>query len=522
MDLSPLDRFPGELLTTSPSLESILADESPLSTVETLATVTTNHTGSSGPDFGNAGSTGTPGWSDTASLNNLLSDNALESIKRQRAQNKLIHLDPIPEFQDRNEIKPWLQKIFYPQGIEIVIERSDSIKVVFKCKASKRGRTSRKNASAEVVAEENPESPRAAKRILHQSSKKKRCVSPYNTCPFRVRATYSLKRKKWNIVVMNNGHSHPLKFNAESDDYKNFKKLLREQQDWDAVRKFDELECRTRFNLPIEPQPIPCDCGLTQEIKSFDIVLPTSDSLAKLQDKTVTKPQHKSKASRTQKNIAHALSRNTVPHGWDTVDGQQNEQPQNSQDHSEFQLLLPAQHQVSPLQTLGLPIPNWDPAALIDHSEEIDFTNLFLRPLPRVKQESVYEKLPVSSALTSNPTQVWAPHKSFMDELQFPPIQPICELNHTDHCNCIFSPSTQTPMEPDMSESKSQMYEQHIQDQVQGQGPEIPKDSPIDGYLNDDLRNSHAAHNIHNSSPEQSTTWDIPSSNHPHEYSNEF
>lgn len=53
-------------------------------------------------------------------------------------QNNLIHLDPVPNFEDKSDIKPWLQKIFYPQGIELVIERSDTFKVVFKCKAAKR------------------------------------------------------------------------------------------------------------------------------------------------------------------------------------------------------------------------------------------------------------------------------------------------------------------------------------------------------------------------------------------------
>ena len=64
----------------------------------------------------------------TASPDNLAS-------MMSKDQNKLIHLDPVPSFEDRHEIKPWLQKIFYPQGIDIVIERSDSSKVTFKCRS---------------------------------------------------------------------------------------------------------------------------------------------------------------------------------------------------------------------------------------------------------------------------------------------------------------------------------------------------------------------------------------------------
>ncbi|QLQ81179.1 hypothetical protein HG537_0E05340 [Torulaspora globosa] len=210
-------------------------------------------------------------------------------------QNKFIHLDPIPDFKDRSEIKPWLQKIFYPQGIEIVIERSDNIKVVFKCKAAKRG----KNTRASEPASEQFNVP--SKPAESEKKKKKRSVSKFNICPFRIRATYSLKRKKWSIVVLNNCHSHPLKFNPDSEEYKKFKEKLRENGDWEAIKKFDELEYRTRSNLPIEPSPIRCDCGLTEEITSFNIVLPSTNHSSS-SNTLVKKPKNTSKLRKQRKD----------------------------------------------------------------------------------------------------------------------------------------------------------------------------------------------------------------------------
>lgn len=162
-------------------------------------------------------------------------------------QNNLIHLDPVPNFEDKSDIKPWLQKIFYPQGIELVIERSDTFKVVFKCKAAKRGRNARRKRKdkpkgqdhedekfkinddeLEYASPSNATVTNGPQTSPDQTSsikpKKKRCVSRFNNCPFRVRATYSLKRKRWSIVVMNNNHSHQLKFNPDSEEYKNSKK----------------------------------------------------------------------------------------------------------------------------------------------------------------------------------------------------------------------------------------------------------------------------------------------------------
>lgn len=222
-------------------------------------------------------------------------------------QNKLIHLDPVPNFKDKADIKPWLQKIFYPMGIEIVIERSDNTKVVFKCKASKRGRKSRKSSTNGTPNNttstfENTVKECAEKFIIHDNKmnndlkmtkstslisppplsssprgKKKRAVSSFNVCPFRIRATYSIRRLKWSIVVVNNIHSHELNFDPDSDEYKKFKAKLRVDNDLEAIKKFDELEYRKRSNLPIQTAMIPCDCGLTNEIESFNIVIPNTN-----------------------------------------------------------------------------------------------------------------------------------------------------------------------------------------------------------------------------------------------------
>ncbi|CCF60389.1 hypothetical protein KAFR_0K00340 [Kazachstania africana CBS 2517] len=177
-------------------------------------------------------------------------------------QNKLIHLDPVPIFRERSEIKPWLQKIFFPQGIDLVIERSDSSKVIFKCKANP-NRTCKSESTSR--------------------------------CPFRIRATFSIKLQKWNIVVVNNIHSHKCKFNPNSEEYKKFKKYLKDNNDIDTIKLFEEFEYKFKFNLPIfKPNVIKCDCGLTKEISLFNnIVLPinkpSKESLLLTKTKKITK-----------------------------------------------------------------------------------------------------------------------------------------------------------------------------------------------------------------------------------------
>lgn len=86
-------------------------------------------------------------------------------------------------FSDRSEIKPWLQAFLSPSGINIVIERSDDTKIVFKCK---------------------------------------RIKSNCSVCPFRVRANYSSRAKKWTLVVVNSQHNHPLIQSVRLPEFKTF------------------------------------------------------------------------------------------------------------------------------------------------------------------------------------------------------------------------------------------------------------------------------------------------------------
>ncbi|CDK27899.1 unnamed protein product [Kuraishia capsulata CBS 1993] len=86
--------------------------------------------------------------------------------------------DILPEqkvFEEKKNIKPWLQAQLVPRGINIVIERSDDSKIVFKCRSNK-------------------------------SSDR----SKVNQCPFRIRANYSLRSHSWALVVISDRHNHPL------------------------------------------------------------------------------------------------------------------------------------------------------------------------------------------------------------------------------------------------------------------------------------------------------------------------
>lgn len=169
-------------------------------------------------------------------------------------ENKLIHLDPVPHFTEKIDIKIWLQKMFFPMGIDIVIERSDKSKIIFKCKPS----DYRSHEPKEFRADEPEDTNR-------------------RVCPFRVRSTFSSQLKKWNIVIINNGHSHDLKFNPHSDEYAKFKKNLRDRNDGETLKKFEELEYKYKLNFPLESllpenKIVSCECGLTKEIKTLNNV----------------------------------------------------------------------------------------------------------------------------------------------------------------------------------------------------------------------------------------------------------
>lgn len=80
------------------------------------------------------------------------------------------------------------------KNIHIVIERLDANKIIFRCK---------NNSKKEIV-----ESKSAKSQVRRQT-----------TCPFKLRANYSLKNKYWLLVVMNDRHDHEIGNAAGSMGY---------------------------------------------------------------------------------------------------------------------------------------------------------------------------------------------------------------------------------------------------------------------------------------------------------------
>lgn len=76
--------------------------------------------------------------------------------------------DPTVSFDRKESIKPWLVDQLAPWLIVVAIERSDNIKIVFRCK------------SGPVL------------------------------CPFRVRANYSIRSKLWTLLVVSDLHNHKI------------------------------------------------------------------------------------------------------------------------------------------------------------------------------------------------------------------------------------------------------------------------------------------------------------------------
>lgn len=74
--------------------------------------------------------------------------------------------DPKVSFTRKDKIKPWLVHQLAPLQVGVAIERSDNIKIVFRCKSGP---------------------------IL---------------CPFRIRANYSIRSKLWSLLVISDLHNH--------------------------------------------------------------------------------------------------------------------------------------------------------------------------------------------------------------------------------------------------------------------------------------------------------------------------
>ncbi|PVH17700.1 uncharacterized protein CXQ87_000593 [Candidozyma duobushaemuli] len=97
-----------------------------------------------------------------------------------------LEFDHTKTFKRRAEIKPWLSKQLARQNLKVVIERSDNVKIVFRCR----------DGSAH--------------------------------CPFRIRGNHSLRTQTWSLSVVNDLHNHPVEHGFLMS-----KKELEEQQSTD-------------------------------------------------------------------------------------------------------------------------------------------------------------------------------------------------------------------------------------------------------------------------------------------------
>lgn len=84
-------------------------------------------------------------------------------------------------FTKKGDIKPWLLKhLCETRGFDIVIERSDDGKIIFKCKNGKEKCKSQGNIRRKII------------------------------CPFKIRANFSIKNQMWSLVILNQQHSHEI------------------------------------------------------------------------------------------------------------------------------------------------------------------------------------------------------------------------------------------------------------------------------------------------------------------------
>lgn len=240
--------------------------------------------------------------------------------------------------------------------------------------------------------------------------------------------------------------------------------------------------------------------------------------MANSTDKTVSKPRHKS-SRKSNSHIATALSRHPTP-----LEVLGRSSPQLAQAGTEPQSIkveTPTHNSESnvmgmqsvqafdaSLSALDASLSTWEPNALPNQSEEIDFTDLFLNPLTRMKHE------PMTGSSRELP---WtATTKQFMDEFQFPlSPAPVCEINHTDHCNCLMPSSTDG-----LGRDSPHDFHQRIQQQ----GRMESRSSPAGAVLTADLNNLHLTGQQHmqTSNLDQGVAWNHQHSDDPHEYSNDF
>lgn len=106
-------------------------------------------------------------------------------------------LSPVPNFTTRDDIKPWIHEILDGRGINLVIERSDASKVVFKCKNLHRKSSTPRSTTTKIIN---------GKQVL----KRVRRSIPEDSCPFRLRVSYSVKYKNWSVNIIKHEHNFSL------------------------------------------------------------------------------------------------------------------------------------------------------------------------------------------------------------------------------------------------------------------------------------------------------------------------
>lgn len=120
-------------------------------------------------------------------------------------------LGPPPVFKSREEIKPWIYSKLHKRGIHLVIERSDTSKVVFKCKnihkKSVNCALANSSRSGSLVSIASIPTNNGKKTKSASASSSGARSSPEQTCPFRLRVSHSVKNKQWIVTITKHEHN---------------------------------------------------------------------------------------------------------------------------------------------------------------------------------------------------------------------------------------------------------------------------------------------------------------------------
>lgn len=110
----------------------------------------------------------------------------------------------LQKFKSKEDIKPWLlDYLLKTRGIHIAIARSDSKKMIFRCKP-----------------------------------KKNTTGAKARSCPFKIRANYSIKKKNWNLVVINDNHDHEIEGLSRGQIAENYDDIFKNKRPF--VKYFPE------------------------------------------------------------------------------------------------------------------------------------------------------------------------------------------------------------------------------------------------------------------------------------------